>query len=230
MDWAVSVAVIVLAALINATLQLGIGCLLLLYHASSQKHIRAKTRSLAGSYVAGVGIMVFLSICAIALILLRFYGGALEKIWLLVLVILLATLAFAVWLFYYRWGKGVELWIPKVVAKFIDARARATESNTEAFALGIMTCFAELPFLLILLVVAGNSILELNAEWQLLAVVLFTLLSMLPLILVRMLVRRGKTIAGIQHWRSQHKNFLKILSGIGFLVLGLFILVFYLLD
>ncbi|MBR0460931.1 hypothetical protein IJI91_03040 [Candidatus Saccharibacteria bacterium] len=230
MDWAISAAVIVLAGLINASLQLGIGCLLLLYHSSSQKHIRAKTRSLAGSYVAGIGIMIFVSICTVSFMLLRYYGGALEKIWLLVLVILLAALAFAVWLFYYRWGKGVELWIPKVVARFIDSRARATESNTEAFVLGIMTCFAELPFSLILFVVAGNSILELHAEWQLLAVVLFTLVSMLPLILVRVLVRKGKTITDIQHWRSKHKNFLKILSGAGFLVLGLFILVFYLLN
>ena len=206
MDWVISVAVIILAALVNASLQLGIGCLLLLYHASSQKHIRAKTRSLASSYVAGIGIMIFVSICTVAFMLLRYYGGALEKIWLLVLVILLAALAFAVWLFYYRWGKGVELWIPKVVAKFIDARARATESNTEAFALGIMTCFAELPFSLILFVVGGNSILELGAEWQLLGVVLFTLVSMIPLILVRVLVRQGKTIAEIQHWRSRHKK------------------------
>ena len=223
-------SVIALAALISATLQLGVGCLLLLYHASSQKHIPVKTRSLAGSYVAGVGIMTFVSICTVAFMLLRFYGGALEKNWLLVLVILLAALAFAVWLFYYRWGKGVELWIPRVVAKFIDSRAKATESNTEAFTLGIMTCFAELPFSVILFVIAGNSILELNAEWQLLAVVLFTLVSMLPLILVRVLVRKGKTISDIQHWRSKHKNFLKILSGAGFLVLGLFISVFYLLN
>lgn len=226
MDWTISVSMVTLAALINASLQLGIGCLLLLYHASIGKHVRKKTRSLVGSYVSGVGMMVFLSICSMCFMLLRFFDGALEGIWLLVLVAFLIALALAVWLFYYRWKDSTELWIPKIVARFIDKRAKVTESNTEAFTLGVLTCFAELPFSLLLFVVAANSILELPVPWQLLAVVLYTIVSILPLILMRLMIHQGKTVVDIQKWRVKNKKFLKIVSGTGFLVLAIFILAF----
>ena len=45
-----------LAAVIHATLQLELGALLLLYHASLGKHVRKKTRNLVDSYIAGIGM------------------------------------------------------------------------------------------------------------------------------------------------------------------------------
>lgn len=227
MDWIISVAIIVLAAMIHATLQLGLGSLLLLYHASMGKHVKTKTRELVGSYIAGIGILVFLSICATCFVLLRFYDGALSTGWLIILVGVLTALALAVWLFYYRWGKGTtELWIPKVIARFIDNRAKVTESNTEAFSLGVLTCFAEMPFSLVLLVIAGNSILELQSESQLLLVAIYTIIVILPMLIMRQAIKNGKTVVDIQRWRVKNKKFLKRVSGAGFAVLALFILVF----
>ena len=121
MEIATSFSVIVLAALTHATLQLGLGGLLLLYHASLGKHIRKRTKSLASSYVAGVGMLVFLMLAAICFIIDRLFDQSLTEFWLSVLVAVLLSLAMVVWGFYYRLGKNTELWLPRVIAKFIDS-------------------------------------------------------------------------------------------------------------
>lgn len=227
MDWIVSGVIVLLAALVYSSLQLGIGSLLLLYHASMGKHVKAKTRALVGSYISGIGITTFLSICTVCFVLLRFYGGALSTGWLIFLILFLAAIGLAVWLFYYRWNKHTtELWIPKSIARFIDNRAKLTESNTEAFSLGVLTCFAELPFSLALLIVAGNSVLELGADYQLLMVAFYTIIAILPPLIMRFAIRSGKTVVDVQRWRVKNKKFLKIISGAGFLILAIFILVF----
>ncbi len=226
METVIPVSTIILAAIIHATLQISLGCLLLLYHASRGKHIRKKTRGLVRSYVAGIGILSFLGVCAMCYVILNIWRGPLGAEWLLIIVGILALLTLLMWLFYYRWGKGSELWIPRVVARFIDGRAQATNNRVEAFSLGLLTCFAELPFSLILFVVTANSVLELPNELQVLMVFIYALITILPLIIMCSCFRRGKTIVEVQRWRVKHKNFLRIITGIGFLVLAIFIFSF----
>lgn len=226
MDVVIPVSTILLAALVHATLQISLGCLLLLYHASKGKHVRKKTRHLVGSYISGIGIMSFLGVCAMCYVVTNLWHGPLGKEWLLIIVGILSILTFGMWLFYYRWGKGSELWIPRVVANFIDRRAKATANNTEAFSLGILTCFAELPFSLILFVVAANSVLELPGYLQLLLVACYSLLTVLPMLIMCFAFKKGRTVVEVQKWRVKHKNFLRIIAGVGFLVLAIFIFSF----
>lgn len=219
-----------LAAVIHATLQLELGTLLLLYHASLGKHVKKRTKNLVSSYIAGVGSLVFLGIAAVAFILDRYFEKPLWTEELIIVVAMLVALAIATWGFYYRRGRSTELWLPRSVARFIDKRAKETNSNTEAFSLGVLTSLAEMPFTLVLTVIAANSILALPTPYQLLAVVLYTVVAITPPIIVRLAVRRGQTIADIQRWRVKHKNFLKIITGVGFLVLGFFLFGFEVLS
>ena len=133
-------------------------------------------------------------------------------------------------LFYYRMGKSTELWLPKSIAGFINKRAKLTESNTEAFSLGMLACFAEFPFTLILILVTANSILALPQALQILAIAIYTLLSVLPLAIMRIVVRKGQTVVDVQRWRIKNKNFIRVISGIGFMVLAGFLLVFKVLG
>lgn len=165
-----------------------------------------------------------------AFILDRYFGKPLWTEELVIVVAMLVALAVATWGFYYRRGKSTELWLPRSVARFIDKRAKETNNNTEAFSLGVLTSLAEMPFTLVLIVVAANSILALPAPYQLLAVVLYTVVAIIPPVVVRLAVRRGQTIADIQRWRVKHKNFLKIITGVGFLVLGFFLFGFEVLS
>ena len=173
MEMVVPYSEVVLAAAIQATLQLGLAALLLLYHASLGKHVRKKTKRLVSSYIAGMGFLVFLSLGTIIFILDRYFNKALYPEELVIVISMLVALAIASWFFYYRRGKTTELWLPRNVARYIDGRAKLTNSNAEAFSLGMLTTFAEMPFSIILLVVAANSILKLPLLHQIIAVAVY---------------------------------------------------------
>lgn len=222
----VSIGVILLAALVHATLQLGLGALLLLYHASLGKHIRVRTRRLVNNYLLGSGLMTMLTVATCCFFIAVLAGGSLSAPALLVAVVILFVLAIFAWFFYYRRGRSTELWLPKTVARYINQRAKITESNTEAFALGLLASFAEMPFSLILMVVAGNGILMLPQCWQIWGVVGYTLVALAPLLILKLSIRSGKTVADVQRWRVKNKNFFRWLTGVGFMVLALFLVAF----
>ncbi len=226
MDMFIPMSEVLLAALVHASLQLQLGSLLLLYHASLGKHVRRKTKTLVSCYIAGIGTLVFLSVAAICFIFDRCFGKALYPEEIVIVVSMLIALAVIVWGFYYKRGKSTELWLPRTVARFIDKRVRETNSNTEAFSLGVLTSLAEMPFTLALFIVAANSVLKLDGLWQIVAVVLYTAIAIAPPIILRLAVRRGETIADIQRWRVKHKSFMRVISGVGFLILGTFLFAF----
>lgn len=215
-----------LAAVIHATLQLSLGALLLLYHASLGKHVRKKTRFLVDSYISGMGMLVFLGVAATIFILDRYFEKPLYIEELIIVVGMLVALAIAAWFFYYRRGKSTELWLPRSVARFIDKRAKTTNSNTEAFSLGVLTSLAEMPFTIVLFVVAANSILVLPHLYQILAVAMYTVITIIPPVALRLAIRKGQTVVDIQRWRVKHKMFFRLLTGIGFLALGFFLFTF----
>lgn len=215
-----------LAAVTHATLQLGIGTLLLLYHASLGRHVRKKTRFLADGYIAGVGLMVFLELAALAFILDRYFEKALYPEELIIVVGMLVALAIASWAFYYRRGKSTELWLPRSIAKYINHRAKETNNNIEAFSLGLLTTLAEMPFTIVLILVAANALLKLELLQQIIGLVIYSVIAVIPLIWLRLTIRRGQTVVTVQRWRVKHKMFFRLLTGVGFLVLGLYLFSF----
>ncbi len=218
--------IVILAGLIHATLQLGVGTLLLLYHASLGKHIPKRTRGLVTNYILGNALLTALAVAGACFGVFVVCQGEMNPAMLTIVVGILVALAISIWAFYYRFGKSTELWLPKSISRYINRRARLTNSNTEAFSLGMLACFAEAPFTVILIVVAANSILGLPQALQLLAVAIYAALSVFPLVALRIAVRNGQTVVDIQKWRIKNKNFLRIVSGIGFMVLAAFLLVF----
>ena len=226
MEMIIPFSEVFLAAVIHATLQLSLGALLLLYHASLGKHVRKKTRFLVDSYISGMGMLVFLGVAATIFILDRYFEKPLYIEELIIGVGMLVALAIAAWFFYYRRGKSTELWLPRSVARFIDKRAKTTNSNTEAFSLGVLKSLAEMPFTIVLFVVAANSILVLPHLYQILAVAMYTMITIIPPVALRLAIRKGQTVVDIQRWRVKHKMFFRLLTGIGFLALGFFLFTF----
>jgi hypothetical protein len=218
--------IVILAGLIHATLQLGVGTLLLLYHASLGKHIPRRTRGLVTNYILGNALLTALAVAGACFGVFVVCQGEMNPAMLTIVVGILIALAVSIWAFYYRFGKSTELWLPKSISRYINRRARLTNSNTEAFSLGMLACFAEAPFTVILIVVAANSVLGLPQALQLLAVAIYAALSVFPLVALRIAVRNGQTVVDIQKWRIKNKNFLRIISGVGFMVLAAFLLVF----
>jgi hypothetical protein len=226
MENLVDLGIIGLAALIHASFQLGTGSLVLLYHESARKHVQKTTKSLVSSYIAGIGTMTFLGLATTGFLILNTFGGAMPAGQLVGIIGILLLMALIVWLFYYRRGSEGELWLPRGVAKFISGRARATENNTEAFSLGLLTSFGEIPFVAVLMLVAGDGVAEVADHWRPIVVAIYTAIAILPMAVMRMAIHKGKTAQNIQAWRMHNRRFLLGISTLGFIVLAWFILAF----
>ncbi len=225
-----AIGVIILAALAHATLQMNLGSLLLLYHESLGKHVKKRTKFLVSNYIFGAFFLILTSLAATAYFIFLFFEANLSTICLVTLTGILVALTLCIWLFYYRTGRSTELWLPKPIAKYIVRRAKQTDSNIEAFALGLLASFAETPFFIVLMMIAADSLLKLPMPLQIAMFIIYVLIALLPLIILRLAVKHGKTVVEIQKWRLKNKNFLKILSGTFFVTLAVFLLAFRIIQ
>lgn len=223
-------AIIAFAALIHATLQLGVGALLTLYHATLGTTIKKKAQHLGEKYILGVALFIALALASTCFLVLVIFSGGLPTASLVILVALLVLMTAAIWFLYYRKSSGTELWIPRSFAKFINERAKDTDDSVEAFSLGMTMACGEMPFAIILVIAAANSILALPENTQILAILLYVFIATLPMIILQVAVRKGETILAIQKWRIKNKNFIKIFSGFCFLILAAFIIAFKVLG
>lgn len=222
-----NIAIIFLAGLIQSSLQLSFGALILLYHSSIAKHYRKTTRRLSRSYVIGCGVMSFLSVGCTAFLISVLNQGAMSNQALIILIGALLASALIMWFFYFRKGDRTELWLPRSFARFITGRARKTNDPIEAFSLGIVSSFAEMPISLALYIVSANAILQLGGSLQIVGLTIFALLAVMPLVILKIRMKTGRNVADIQRWRVQNKAFLKIISGFGFITLAATIFSFW---
>ena len=226
----VQFGVILLAGIVHASLQCELGALLLLYHASLGKHIKRKTKYLVSNYILGSALLICLFVSTFVFLIATFTKSSLSINSLAVLVVALIMLALVIWFFYYKNNRSTQLWLPLSFSRYINKRAKLTESNVEAFSLGMLTAFAEMPFSIVLMLVAGNSVVLLPFELQFVSVIGYTFIAVLPLFILRFFIRRGSTVVDVQKWRMKNKNFLKVLSGTLFLTLAIFIIGFKILG
>ena len=226
----VQFGIILLAAIVHASLQCELGALLLLYHASLGKHIKRKTKLLVTNYIYGSALLVCLMVATFAFLVATLTDGSLSVLCLAVLASVLIMFSLVIWFFYYKTKRSTELWLPKSVARYISSRAKLTESNVEAFSLGMLTTFAEMPFSFILMLLSANAVVQLPFEFQFLSILGYSIISVLPLFILRFCIRRGSTVVDVQKWRVKNRNFLKMISGVLFLTLAIFIIAFKILG
>lgn len=223
------IATVALVGVVQCSLQLSLGGLILLYHSSMGKHRRKRTKHLASAYILGAITISFLAVCACGFLISTLFKGALKVEYLLICLGIFAASALVMWLFYYRRGRSTELWLPRSFARFIQKRARRTNDSIEAFSLGLLSSFAELPLSIALYVLAANCILSISAQYQLGVLFGYLLLITLPLLALKLRVKSGRNVVEVQKWRIRNKAFVRIISGGGFLVLAMFIYTYWVL-
>jgi uncharacterized membrane protein YfcA len=222
------IATITLAGIVQASLQLGLGGLILLYHNSMGKHRRRKTRFLARNYIYGSCAITFLMVCTLCFLIGNFFDGALTTEWLTICVGIFAACGAAMWLFYFRRGKKTtELWLPKSFTRFIQKKARQTNDNVEAFSLGLLSSFAEMPFSLAIYFVVANCILNLSTPLQVVAATAYAIFTAAPLIVLKIHVKTGRNAVEAQQWRVKNKIFSRLFSGSAFMILAAFVLAYW---
>lgn len=222
----ISLAIIILAALIHASFQLSVSVLTLLSaHTIGANHTQAKLLRMTTSFVFGAGIMTLLLLSSMSLILLNIFGTNAPQIVWAAACGLLVGVAISVWLFYYRHEKGTMLWIPRNVAKYLTDRIQLTKSSAESFGLGLGSITGEILFIIAPIVISALVIIQLPLLWQLVGIGAYTVISLLSLIIVWVSISSGYSISQIQQWRESNKYFLQFSAGAGLIILGLFVYV-----
>ena len=226
MEGLVDLLVVLLAGLANAGLQLGTGVLLLLYNESLGRKVRKKTRSVTCGFILGVFLFSILLASTTMLLILLINNHPLVENGLILLSSLAIVMAIMIISLYWRRGKNTLLWIPDCVAKYFRKRAGKVDTPAEGMALGMTTVLSELPFSLVLVLIAVNSLLNLPQAVIILALAGYALIAVMPLIIMKMLIKNGTTLAEIQRWRVKNKTFLKIFTAVCYVALAVFIIAF----
>lgn len=225
-DSTISLAILLLAAVVHASFQLSVSVLTLLSgHALGRKTAHNRLVNLSGAYLLGAGIMTVLLLSSLAWVLSLSLTDQLTPVLWALLSGALVGVGVSVWLFYYKNQPGTTLWIPRGFAQFLSDRAKHSKSLPEVFGLGMTGVFAELLFLFAPLVVAALVLIQLDPSLQLPAVIAYCGISLLPLLVVGVLVTSGRKLSRIQKWREQNKRFLQFTAGAGLVILGVYIYV-----
>lgn len=221
-----SLAIVAFAALIHTSFQLSVSMLTLLSgHAIGSKTAHAKLLRLTNGFLLGVAVMTMLLISFIAFVFQHTFGSSVPLVMWAGGCGLLFGLGVAVWAFYYRREKGTSLWLPRGIARYLSERTKATKRSTEAFSLGLTSVIGELIFILAPMVISALVLIPLEPAWQLAGVIIYTVISLLSLLIVGGLIGSGHKLSQIQKWREDNKRFLQFAAGSGLLVLGFYVYV-----
>ena len=225
MDYITSFIMIALAATIHASFQLSISTLTLMSgHSLGTQQSHQKLVSLVISFVLGVIFMTFLLLTSgIYMANTMINYGILQIVLWATACSALIIIGVAVWLFYFRPGKGNILWIPRFMAEYLTRRCSKTKSNGEAFSLGISSVVGEIIFLLAPIVVSILFIINMPIALQISGVALYILISVLPLVVVCILVNKQNKLSRIQKWREENKRFIQLMTGSIMLAVGFFV-------
>ena len=219
-----SLAIIAFAALIHASFQLSVSVLTLLSaHTIGAKHSQSKLLHLTTSFLFGAGLMTVLLLSFISLSLLNIFGPDTPQIVWAVACGMLGGVAISIWLFYYRHEKGTTLWVPRGVANYLHDRIKSTKIGAEAFSLGLTSVLGELLFIIAPIVISALVLIQLPAPWQLIGIIVYAIISTLPLIIVWVLISSGHSLSDIQKWRESNKTFLQFAAGTGLIILMFFV-------
>ena len=199
----------------------------MLYHSSLGKHRRRKTRYLAKSYIWGAGAINLLAVGTCCYFISHIFVGKMNTTWLLITIGALLATSIVMWALYYRNQGSTELWLPRSFVRYIRRKSREVNDDISAFSLGMLSAFAEMPISIALYIVAGNAIVQMSENYQIVTLLGYALLSVLPMFVLKLRIKSGSSVVAAQRWRLKNRGFTQVTSGAGFLVLGLFILAFW---
>lgn len=221
-----SFTIVAFAALIHASFQLSVSMFTLLSgHAIGAKTAHKKLLRLTSGFLLGAAVMTMLLLAFTAFILQNLFTSTTPLVVWAISSGLLFGLGAAVWIFYYRRDIGTTLWLPRSVARYLSDRTKATKQTAEAFGLGLSSIAGELLFILAPLFVSALVLMRLEPLWQIAGIGLYTVISLLSLLIVYSLVGSGHKLSRIQRWRENNKRFLQFSAGGGLLVLGFYVYV-----
>lgn len=215
-----SIAILCFAAILHASFQLGTSLLTLLSgHSLGERRSKARLIALNVSYILGTIFITTLALASLGYAA-TFITADLHNLMWSIVAILNVVIGILVMLFYFRKGKGTQLWIPRSMAEYLSERTKKTKHSAEAFVLGGGAVISELPFLVAPLSVVALLLAEGTPLLQISGFVLYISLAIIPLTFVSYLATKDRKITPIQRWREENKKFLQYVAGSGLVILG----------
>lgn len=211
--------ILIVAMLIQASLQFLPGIFLLFHHDACGKYGQARARDLGAYLILGAGTMMAIVMTTVFLIspdieIVKWgTGGALVALSLVSLG------------FYFRKGEGTRLYVSRRTVRILTKRARETKSLSDAFVLGMVASTVELVFLLpvyFAVVIEAGKFYDHVARAGILIIV--GLAGVLPLILESILFRSGLNLVDVQKIRARNKHFCRIMLGVCYITLAVLVI------
>ena len=213
--------VVIFAACLHASFQLGVSLLTVLSgHSLSKQRSHLRLMHLNFWYVLGYAFMTFL--LSIALVYFVIVLKA-DQSYIIGLVVASYSVLVGIWMsrYYFRDRNSTALWIPRGFARYLQERSSKTRAGSESFVLGCASILAELPFIIAPLSIAAIYIGRQSLNYQLLEILGYTIIATLPLLIIFVLIGGGHKISRIQSWREQNRRFLQQAAALGLIVLGI---------
>ena len=129
--------------------------------------------------------------------------------------------AIAVLFFYYRRGKATALFIPRTIANGILNHIKKNKSRSDCIILGATSGLFELIFTLPLYIISTSILTNFETFPSTLIIVVFIIVSILPLLIIRGAFRLGSNLAEIERFRVKIKPFIKIFMFFSFLLIAI---------
>ena len=220
-----SVGILILAALILASMQLAPGIFAIFMHYVHGKFSHKKAANLSTFFIIGAetsAVIIFLCIYAILCSspAIAFVIDSNVFAWIMAGIFL--ALTFATLGLYYRRGAGTRLFIPRRFSQGLKSRISSAKSRSDAFVLGFVSLVPELIFTLPLYLIVTITIMRLDTICPARAglIILFAIIAISPLLIMRIMHATGFNLADFIRFRFKNKSFFRFCIALCFLLIA----------
>lgn len=223
-----AISLLLLVILFENSLQLDAATLTLMSgHALGKQTSRRRLQKLVSSFTWGVVFIWWLLVSTTCLMLYFSLGGSLVTVnfWALLIILAVAQALILICLLLLH-PNTQHPWVRQGFKNFLTKRAQKTSSTAEAFSLGVASVIGQLPVLIVPLIIAGSTLINFSNRYLIINIAWFSLLTALPLFIIRCLINSETSIATVQKFCWRNRSFFKGLLIISLLTLGLLALNF----
>ncbi|MBR0488552.1 hypothetical protein IJJ39_02685 [Candidatus Saccharibacteria bacterium] len=217
----VPVIILVLAMLIQGSMQLSQGIFSIFYHSTLAKFSHKKTDDLSLSFLLGVEFffaIIFMSIYAAVNFLFLNLVDYSIVFWIF------AGIAFAIaiclFCFYFRKTIATALFIPRRVAASFVTHATHVRTRRDAFALGFFSNLPELIFTLPLIIIVCFLLTTFPSPASCFIIIPYIIIAVIPLFVIRTLFSTRHNLAFVTRLRARLKPVIRTILSLSFITIA----------
>lgn len=219
----IPVIILIVVALIILSFQLSAGVFTLFYHYNLGRHTTQKTDDYSLDFILGTetfSAFIWLILYALFYILLNYNISFNTNIIIWILSGMMAAESILIMIFYYKKGVTTALFITRKNATNFITHAKTVNKRSDAYILGLISAIPETVFSLPLYLTAMYILLNTGHFPATLFIIIYILLSTIPLFIIRMFYRTGKNLVWIERFRIKTKPLIRIALVLGYFIIA----------